>query len=213
MAMVDAIDLDDPKGIRDRALILTNWDTAARASDLATYRISDVVFTPKGIDLSLRASKTNKAVGRVVERRFVRPNVSAPQYCGVTALDAWVRLLRTKFGISDGALFRPFAKPGKVNGRGDLLRGARDDLAYRMASTSVSDVIKYWAVAAGVPDGEYFTCHSLRRGRASHLRDLRVDSLAIARAFGWVPGGAINEYLEEADGFSDDAPSNLGLLG
>jgi integrase len=213
MAMIDAIDLDDPKGVRDRAIILTGWYTAARASDLATYRLSDVVFTPRGVDLTLRASKTNKAVGKVTERRVVRPDPQAPQYDGVVALDAWVRMQRVKFQITDGALFRPFAKAGKHSGRGDLLRGARDDLGYRMASVSISDVVKERAVAAGVPDGEFFTEHSLRRGRASHLRSVGIDSLAIARAHGWVPGGAINEYLEEAEAFDDEAPANAGLLG
>ena len=211
MAMVDSLDLDNPKHVRDRAQLLMGWYTGARASDLATYRIGDAAFTPRGVDLTLRASKTNKAVGKVTERRVLRPDEARPQYCAVTALDAWIRLLRTEYGVTQGALFRPFSKPGK-NGPGTLLRGHRDDISYRMSSTSISEVVQEHAVQAGVPDGEYFTEHSFRRGRATHLRSLGVDSLAIGRALGWAEHPP-KEYLEEADAFADDAPAALGMLG
>ncbi len=214
IAMIDALDLDDPKDVRDKALILTCWRTAARASDLCTYRIGDVTFTPLGADLTLRASKTNRAVGRVVERRVLRPNTTQPQYCPVEAMRAWVQLLAREYNVTQGALFRPFSKPSLKTGIPTLLRGHRDDLSYRMDGMSASRVVSLCAVRAGVPDGEHFTCHSLRRGRASQLRELGVDSLAIARAHGWVPGGAVTEYLEEADAFDNTAPAAMvGPLG
>lgn len=212
MAMVDTCDPTNPKDVRDKAIVLTNWYTMGRASDLATYRIPDAVLTPVGYDLSLRGSKTNKAVGKKIERRVLRPNPGSGRYCAVAALEAWISLLRNRYGVIDGALFRPFTKPSLKTGIPTLLRGARDSLAYKMASVSVSEIIQERAIMAGVPDGEHFTCHSLRRGRASQLRALRVDSLAIARAGGWVPGGAVNEYLEEAEAFDDEAPANIGLL-
>lgn len=212
MAMVDALDLDDPMDLRDRAILLTNWYTGGRASDLATYRIGDVAFTPKGVDLSLVASKTNKAVGKVVERRVIRPVPGRRSpYDGVVALREWIAWLRGQ-GITQGALFRPFAKPSAVTGiRGALLRGHRDSLGYRMSSTSLSEVISQRAIAAGVPDGEYMTCHSFRRGRATRLRELHVDSLAIGRALGWA-GLPPPEYMEEAEAFDDTAPAAVGLL-
>jgi integrase len=211
MAMVDALDLDNPKDVRDRAQLLMGWFTGARASDLSTYRIGDAAFTPRGVDLTLRASKTNKAVGKVTERRVLRPNTTEPRYCPVTALDAWIRLLRTEYGVTQGALFRPFSKQ-RGDKYGTLLRGDRDAISYRMTSVAISDVVKDHAVRAGVPDGEYMTQHSFRRGRASHLRSLGVDSLAIGRALGWA-GLPPKEYLEEAEAFDDAAPAALGMLG
>jgi integrase len=212
MAMVDALDLDDEKDVRDRAILLTNWRTGGRASDLGTYRITDVAFTPLGVDLTLVASKTNKAVGKKEERRVLRPHPDGPRYCAVTALQAWVHLLRERHGITQGALFRPYTKPGPKTGRRTLLRGHRDELGYRMDGVSLSSVIQECAERAGVPDAEYFTCHSLRRGRATHLRMLGVDSLAIGRALGWA-GLPPKEYMEEAEAFDDTAPANIGHLG
>jgi hypothetical protein len=210
MAMIDSCDLADPKDLRDRALALVGWYTGARASDLATYRIGDVTFTPLGVDLRLVASKTNKAVGKVVERRVLRPDEKNPAYCAVKAVEAWVGWLRAH-EITSGALFRPFGKPGK-SGIPVLLRGHRDGIGYRMSGTSISEVIAELAVRAGVPDGEWFTQHSLRRGRATHLRSLGVDQLSIARALGWAryPPPA---YMEEAEAFDDAAPAAIGLLG
>lgn len=210
MAMVDAFDLDNPKDVRDRALVLTGWYTGARASDLATYRIGDATFTPRGVDLTLRDSKTNKAVGKRTERRVLRPNDVQPRYCAVRALDAWIQVLRGQ-GVSQGALFRPYTKPGPVTGMPTLLRGHRDSIGYRMASGSISNTVRECAVEAGIPGGEYFTEHSFRRGRATHLRTLGVDSLAIGRALGWA-GLPPQEYLEEAEAFDDTAPAAIGLL-
>ncbi len=210
MAMVDALDLDDPMDLRDRAVMLVNWYTGGRASDLATYRITDAVFTPKGLDLQLVDSKTNKRVGKVVERRAIVPAPGSP-YCGVDAVREWIAWLR-RHGITQGALFRPFSKPSAVTGiRGALLRGHRDDLGYRMSSTSISEIIRDRAVAAGVPDGEHMTSHSFRRGRATDLREKKVDSLAIGRALGW-KGLPPAEYMEEAEQFDDAAPAAIGLL-
>jgi hypothetical protein len=67
------------------------------------------------------------------------------------------------------------------------------------------------AATAGA-GGDGFTCHSLRRGRATQQRELGVDPLDIARAYGWVPGGAINVYLEEAERWAETAPGAVGLL-
>jgi hypothetical protein len=214
-AMVDLLDLDDEAAVQDRAQLLVGWYTGARASDLATYRIADVAFTPLGVDLTLRNSKTNKRVGRKVERRVLRPAFNADgtpsRYCAVVALDAWVNgVLRNKYRITQGALFRPYTKPSKSGSR-CLLRGPRDELGFKMAGVSISDRVKSLAVAAGVPDAQWFSQHSLRRGRATHLRMLKVDQLAIARSLGWknLPPAT---YMDEADAFDVTAPANVGLL-
>lgn len=203
--MVDALDLSKPKHLRDRAILLVGFYTAARASDLATYRIGDVEHFPRGIRLRLRQSKTNKRVGRVVENREVFANDAAPQYCGVEALHSYLDWLRSQ-DIREGAIFRPF------NRWGQLVRGKPDARDYRMDGSSITEAVKDAAIRAGLPNAEDYTQHSLRRGRASELRDKKVDALDIARAYGWVPGGAINEYLEEADREAPDAPGAVGLL-
>lgn len=206
-AMVDALDLSNPKHLRDRALILVGLYTAARSSDLATYRLSDIGRTPRGIELSLRMSKTNRRVGRLVETRTVFANNARPRYCGVHALDTWTRWLADEHDVTRGALFRPFDRWG------NLVRSAETDaVGYRMNGVSVSRAVRDAAQLAGLPGGGDYTCHSLRRGRATDLREKGVDPIDIARAHGWVPGGSILTYLEEADRWAAVAPGAVGLL-
>lgn len=204
--MVDALDLSLPKHIRDRAIILTNLYTAARASDLASYRLGDLEYKPNGIELTLRLSKTlrNRA-GKVTETRRIFTNAEHPQYCGVAAIGAYVDWLGGQ-GVTQGALFRPFDKWG------NLKRGEADDLGYRIDTTSLSDVIRAAALRAKLPKANDMTCHSLRRERATRLREEGGDPISIARAHGWVPGGSILAYLEEAEGWLPDAVGAMGLL-
>lgn len=204
--MVDALDLSQPKQLRDRAIILTNLYTAARASDLGTYRLGDLEYKPSGIELTLRLSKTLRhRAGKVTEARRIFTNTEHPQYCGVVAVRAWVGWLAGQ-GVRQGALFRPFDKWG------NLKRGDADGLAYRMDTTSLSDVIRQAAQRAGLPKADDMTCHSLRRERATRLREQGGDPISIARAHGWVPGGSILTYLEEAEGWMPDAVGAMGML-
>lgn len=214
VAMVDALDLDNPRHLMDRAVILTNWFTAGRASDLATYRISDVAFSPRGVaELTLRDSKTNRLTGKRTEPRALHPNEGHPLYCPVRAMQAHLGVLRDRFGVVQGAVFRPWTKPGPVTGLPVLLRGHRDDIGYRMDSKSLTEIIQAAAIRAGIPNGLYFTCHSLRRGRASFLHELGLDVADIARPHGWSPHGAVLEYIEEAAAGSPKSPFAMGLLG
>jgi integrase len=205
MAMVDAFDLENPKHLRDRALVLTNLYTAARASDLSTYRIDDVTRMPKGLQLSLNLSKTNKSGGRRGEIRRIFYDHKKPAYCGVTAVTEWRAWLAGQ-GITQGALFRPFNKYGQ------LVRGAPDAITYRMSPSKCTLAVKLAAIRAGLENADEVTCHALRRSQATRLRERGVDPIEIARAHGWVPGGSVLEYLEEAEGWSAEAPGASAAL-
>lgn len=219
--MVDALDISQGAYLRDRAIVLTNFYTASRSADLGTYRITDVarfparnlngVWSPGGIDLTLRQSKTNNQVGRKTETRTMFFNTAHPQYCGPTAVLEWMAWM-SAMDIRQGALYRPFTKISKLGKPGVLLRGHHDALDYRMDGFSFTLAVRRAAQAAGLPYWEEFTCHSLRRGRATQQRELGVDPLDIARAYGWVPGGAINVYFDEADRHAPTAPGSVGLL-
>lgn len=217
MAMADAIDLDDPAGVRDWALILANWATAGRASDLSRYRTGDLTFTPDGlVNMVLRSSKTNKETGKKIEYRVLHPDPDPDRwrYCPVTAMRRYVYdVLRDGYGVRQGALFRPFVnQPGSVTGLRGLLRGHRDDPSYRMASVSLSGIVQSRAVEAGIDGGEFYTCHSLRRGRATDCRRRGFDRLSIARAFGWNPNSpSLNVYFEEAEASSSESPASVTL--
>jgi integrase len=204
-AMVDALDLSTFKGLRDRAIILTNFYTAARASDLATYRMRDMAVNARGVELTLSASKTNRNPGKKFEVRRVYNNRHRPQYDGVQALTTYAAAARS-LGLGGGALFLPTTKH-----QGPMVSRALDP-RYKMDTTTMTEVIQEAAKRAGLDNWADYTCHSLRRGRATQQRELGVDPIEIARAYGWVPGGSILVYLEEAEAGAPNAPGMVGML-
>ncbi|MER5608273.1 tyrosine-type recombinase/integrase [Micromonospora tulbaghiae] len=201
--MVDKTERDTSTGKRDAAILLCGWHTAARAADLASYRIRDVTRTPKGLDFLLTASKTLKA-GETRTTAVFR-NEQHPEYDPVLAYLEWLEWLGSqRENDPRWAVFRPLDRYGV------RLRASSQGPKYTMASTSISDVVTKYALLAGLD--ETYTMHSLRRGYATFLREQGVDPLAIARAYGWKPGGSINVYLEEANRWSDAAPGMAGFL-
>lgn len=201
--MVDKVDRDTSTGRRDAAILLNGWHTAARASDMASYRIRDVTRTPKGLDFLLTQSKTLKP-GETRTTAVFR-NEQRPEYDPVLAATEWLEWLGAmKENDPRWALLRPLDKYGT------RLRATSQGPGYRMSSTSISDVVTKYALLAGLD--ETYTMHSLRRGYATFLREQGVDPLTIARAYGWKPGGSINVYLEEANRWSEAAPGTVGFL-
>lgn len=202
-AMVRRCDRDTPNGKRDAAILLNGWNLASRAADLANYRIRDVRRTPQGVDWTLTKSKTLKP-GQT-RTTAVRANTEHPEFCPVIALFEWLEWLASqKEADPTWAIFRPIDRYGK------RVRMSSRGPAYRMSSTSVTEVVQKYALLAGL--GDDYTMHSLRRGFATWLRELGWDVLAIARAYGWSPGGSINVYMEEADRWSPQAPGAGAFL-
>jgi len=74
---------NNPKRIRDRALLLTSYLGALRMSELLALNVDDVEFYDKGILLHIRKSKTNQ-YGEPDVRSI--PASQDPKYCGVKAL-------------------------------------------------------------------------------------------------------------------------------
>ena len=58
--LADVQDLTKPIGIRDRAMILLAYCTAARVSELVSLNIEDVDVTPGGLLVSVYRKKTRR---------------------------------------------------------------------------------------------------------------------------------------------------------
>lgn len=200
--MVIAVNRDTAAGRRDAAILLNGWHTAGRAADLASYRVRDVTRTPRGLDLLLTDSK-NLKVGD--SHTFaVRTNPEHPEFDPVLAMFEHLESLSTLGArLPQLALFRPFDK-------WDNLVPKTSNSSYKLSTSAIVGVVRKYALLAGI-EAE-LTMHSLRRGYATWLRELGYDTLAIARALNWAPGGSINTYLEEADRWSDEAPGSRALL-
>ena len=174
------------KGLRDRALILLGFAGAFRRSELVALDVADLEETDEGYRITIRRSKTDQeGVGAVIA--IVRGGSTCP----VKAVRAWL----AASGISEGPLFRPVAKGGRL--------GAR-----RLTANSVCDLVKAYAVRLGLNAAD-FGAHSLRsdfltsaarRGASVFkMRDVsRHKSMDVLQA-----------YVRDADLFRDHAGAGL----
>ncbi len=78
---------EDPRGLRDRALLLLGFAGGFRRSELVAVDIADVVFSSEGVAVTLRRSKTDpEGQGR----KIGIPRGARPETCPVRALAAWL---------------------------------------------------------------------------------------------------------------------------
>jgi integrase len=123
------------KGLRDRALLLLGFGGAFRRSELVALDVED------GLRVTICRSKTDQE-GQGVTIAIIRGGACCP----AKAVRAWLDAA----GISEGPIFRPVRKGGKV----------RDQ---RLTAKSVCDLVKSYADSVGL-DGATFGAHSLRAG-------------------------------------------------
>jgi site-specific recombinase XerC len=131
----------DMKGIRDRALLLLGFAGAFRRSELVALDIADLEFCEGGLRVTIRRSKTDQeGVGATIA---IVPGAIA---CPVKAVGAWLNAA----GITEGPVFRPVARGGRVG-------------SARLSDRAVANVVKAHAGRAGLNAAD-FSGHSLRSG-------------------------------------------------
>ena len=183
----------DGAGLRDCALLLVGYKTAARRSELSSLQWWQVEWQPEGVLLKFQASKTDKTyTGQQVA--LVR---EGGLYCPVSALEAWREWLINS-GINSeeleaGAVFRGITKHQKVS--------------QKLSAHAIGEIVKARTLGAGLTG---ITAHSMRRGHltegirqgkteADLMKTSRHRSVAVFRS-----------YVEEADPFS--RATGKGLL-
>jgi site-specific recombinase XerD len=129
------------KGVRDRALILLGFAGAFRRSELVSLNTDDIEWTDDGLRVTIRRSKTDgEGKGQTIAI------VKGDACCRVKALRAWLDAA----AITEGAVFRPVRKGGKVQDS-------------RLRAQAVCVLVKGYADRVGL-DGAIFGAHSLRSG-------------------------------------------------
>lgn len=98
---------DTMTGKRDRAILAIGFAGAFRRSELVALDVADLAEHPDGLRVTIRRSKTDQE-GQGVEKaiphgRFIRP---------VSLLREWLDAA----GISEGPVFRPVSRSGRVRG-------------------------------------------------------------------------------------------------
>ncbi len=207
--MLAAIDGDDVRSVRDRALLAIGMAAALRRSELVALTFTDVEFVPEGLRLFIARSKTDQAAQGVwiaiPEGKRLRPKA---------LLLEWLRVGR----VVDGALFRKLAEI-RVARRdpltGESVRDAsgrplRDWVEDRvqpvaMSAQGVAIVVKARARAVGL-DPAVFAGHSLRSGflteaaRQPGANVFKMREVSRHRSL-----DILAEYVRSHDGFRDHA--------
>lgn len=146
-----------PAGLRDALVIRLASDCMLRVSEVSALDVADISFVDDWLRVVVRRSKTDQeGNGSVL-------------YGGPPTARLARRWLR-KVSIADGALFRPVNKAGRI-------------ATNRLSSRTVREIIKHWAVHAGISD--YISGHSLRVGTAQSLRDAGATTPELMAAGRW----------------------------
>lgn len=195
-----------------RALVLSAFYTAGRASDMARYRLNDVTRFPLGIELILAHAKGDRRGSREENKRTVFMDNDDPRYCGVRAIDRWITRMNSQ-KVTTGALFRPVHKLGRI------VTGKTDAADYMADVTGLTRAVRMVAKAAWQRSGKTilqnwreFTIHSLRRGRVQRLLEEGADQYEIEKELGWAHGGSMNEYRNQVVRQDVGAANARGML-
>ena len=178
--VVRKIPARDPRGLRDRALILLCFGAALRRSELVALDVADIEWRAKGLVVHVRRSKTDQeGAGRTVAVLDGKLKVPA-------ALRAWLDAA----GITSGPLFLAFD------------RGALTDR--RLSDGQFGRAFKVRCAAAGL-DARLFSGHSCRRGFATSADEAGADLKATSDQLGHVRLDTTRGYMGAEDKFRRNA--------
>jgi integrase len=158
----------------DRALLLLGFAGVFRRSELVALDVADLEETEDGFKITIRRSKTDQE-GHGVTIAIAR-GVTA---CPVKAVKAWLQAA----GITEGPIFRPVAKGGRL-------------IPQRLNAEAVCDVVQTYAKRLGLKAADFgghsprvgFLISAARRGCFAAGAQARAVRHALRRA-GSNPGG------------------------
>jgi len=172
---------DDPKGLRDRALLSVGWWGAFRRSELVAITPGDVADDPQGVVITLPRSKTEQeGTGRQLPLHY-----HAGDVCPVVSLRRWTA------GIDGGPVFRAMNRWGNVGDDG-------------LDGRAVSRIVKQYAAAIGLDPATY-SGHSLRAGFVSECDRRGITSSAVRVVTGHQSDAMLNVYTRPRSLFESSA--------
>lgn len=199
-AMVAACDTTTARGQCEAVIVVLGWALMGRRSELAALHIGDVVETQRGLEVLIRASKTDQdALGVIV----AIPHGQHPETDPVRVVRRWVNTLRTGYGVTTGALIRSVCY---VSTTRDVQIGDSID------PRTISYIVRRVAVRAGIPRAGEISAHSLRAGGATAAYAAGNPVTAIAEHGRWAPNSpVVLRYIRAVDRWRDNAMRNVGM--
>jgi integrase len=180
-------DLDPVRDLRDRVLLVVGFAGGFRRSELSQLTPQNLVFGPKGVEVTLKRSKTDQhGKGRVV----ALPPGPRP-ICPVKLLKTWLRLLRD--ADPEGAA-RPLFR--RIDRYGQLGRGPR--------GAAVGVVLRLRLRLCEL-EGDGYSAHSLRSGLVTAAAKAGVPTWAIQRQTGHRSESSVHRYIRELPAFERNA--------
>ncbi|WP_339759625.1 site-specific integrase [uncultured Sulfitobacter sp.] len=184
--VLDALE-DDPRSLRDRALLLIGWAGGFRSSELTGLDLSDIEEVREGLILHLRKSKTDQTG----QGRKIGIPLGRTRHCPVAALSAWL----DGRAQPESRVFRPVDRHGNM--RGDLLR-----------PDAISTILRDRLAGAGIePDG--YSGHSLRAGLATSAIKAGVPTYKVRAQTGHASDVMLARYVRDAGLFDGNAAGVL----
>jgi len=198
---------DTLTGKRDRALLALGFAGAFRRAELVALDVADLREDPEGLRVMVRRSKTDQE-GQGFEKaiphgRFIRP---------VALVRDWLDAA----GITEGPVFRPVSRSGRVRGA-DMENShiGREGEFYgqvvkppRLTTQAVADIIKRYARAAGLK-ASAFGAHSLRAGYITTAAERGADLARIMDQSGHRDPRTVMGYIRRANAFKDHSGSGF----
>jgi integrase len=180
----------DLSGARDRALLLLGFAGGFRRSELVGLDVADLSFGEDGLTVVLRKSKTDQeGEGRKVGIPFGSDKATCP----ARAVKGWLAAA----GIASGPVFRPVDKHGHMG-------------AGQLTDHGLWLVVKRACRRAGIDPAGY-SGHSLRAGLVTAAAQAGKSTHAIMKQTGHRSTAMVERYVRDADVFTDNAASGLGL--
>ncbi len=177
---------DGLKGLRDRALLLLGFAGAFRRSELVALDVADLEETEEGFRVTIRRSKTDQeGHGEVIA--IIRGGSTCP----VKAVKAWLEAA----GISEGPVFQPVAKGGRLAGT-------------RLTAKSVCDLVQAYAERLGLNPAD-FGAHSLRAGFLTSAARRGASVFKMRDVSRHKSMDVLQAYVRDADMFRDHAGAGL----
>jgi integrase len=179
------------RGKRDRALILMGFAGAFRRSEVAGLRKGHIDSRPDGLLVTVPESKTDQeGEGQLVAIRRIEDS----DYCPVKALRKWVSVA----SINDGPIFRGVPRSGYISRKA-------------ITGRTVGNAVKRAAEAAGLPQAEGYTGHSLRAGHVTQASMEGAPDAAIQAQSRHESDRAFREYVRPQKLLENTSSAHLGL--
>jgi len=169
---------------RNNAILQIGFFGAFRRSELVALQWEHIRFLPEGIEILIPRSKTDQEG----EGQLCAIPYGDEQLCPITTLIKW----RDRSQCESGFVFRQITKGQQL----------KDNV---IKSAQVSIIIKSAAKICQLPDAEFYSSHSLRRGFATEASKKGAPFSAIMRQGRWRHEGTVLGYIEEGKLFDTNA--------